>query len=474
MVLPEFIALRSSSRSQPLRQKTTRRHGSDGGGHPSPSMHCPSTTTHLQDPLLGYHGVKSSASTSTACSRARHWHSQPVELRATGRVRRLVLPRHQERPPHKAQGQDEEDMCDLDVLSFTRLVLQKSWKHCCSNFVEITGYNSGIKQRYFYHTEDTIRDHPEFIDSALPSLGARQAILASAVPELTAAAATRAIAEWGRPAGDVTHLVFATSSDAHMPGADLRLASLLGLRSSVQRTMVYFHGCSSGSAALRVAKDIAENNRSARVLVACAELTVNFFREAHEDRPETLIMQSLFGDGAGAVILGAVATGGRPADSVVERPLFELVSASQTLIPDTEDAAAGQLADGGLVFRPSPRMPGLLRQLIEQYLVEAVAPLGLGGRWNDLFWAVHPGGPAILDSVEAALALAPGKLAASRRVLREYGNMSGVSVIFVLDELRRRRGELAGGFGVMLGLGPGFTVETMVLRAASGAKRKAP
>ncbi|PAN42880.1 hypothetical protein PAHAL_8G194600 [Panicum hallii] len=335
-------------------------------------------------------------------------------------------------------------------------------------------YNSGIKQRYFYHTEDTIRDHPEFIDSALPSLGARQAILASAVPELTAAAATRAIAEWGRPAGDVTHLVFATSSDAHMPGADLRLASLLGLRSSVQRTMVYFHGCSSGSAALRVAKDIAENNRSARVLVACAELTVNFFREAHEDRPETLIMQSLFGDGAGAVILGAVATGGRPADSVVERPLFELVSASQTLIPDTEDAAAGQLADGGLVFRPSPRMPGLLRQLIEQYLVEAVAPLGLGGRWNDLFWAVHPGGPAILDSVEAALALAPGKLAASRRVLREYGNMSGVSVIFVLDELRRRRGELAGGFGVMLGLGPGFTVETMVLRAASGAKRKAP
>ncbi|RLM58315.1 bisdemethoxycurcumin synthase-like [Panicum miliaceum] len=111
-------------------------------------------------------------------------------------------------------------------------------------------------------------------------------------------------------------------------------------------------------------------------------------------------------------------------------------------------------------------MPGLLRQLIEQYLVEAVAPLGLGGGWNDLFWAVHPGGPAILDSVEAALALAPGKLA-------QDGKMSGVSVIFVLDELRRRRGELAGGFGVKLGLGPGFTVETMVLRAASGAKRKA-
>jgi predicted naringenin-chalcone synthase len=337
----------------------------------------------------------------------------------------------------------------------------------------MTGYNSGIKQRYFYHTEDTIRDHPEFIDSALPSLAARQGILESAVPELTAAAATRAIAEWGRPACDVTHLVFATSSDAHMPGADLRLASLLGLRRSVQRTAVCFHGCSSGSAALRVAKDIAENNPGARVLVACAELSLNFFREAREDRPETLIMQSLFGDGAAAVILGA---SGIDADADgpegVERPLFELVSASQTWIPDTEDAAAGQLTEGGLVFRPSSKMPALLRQVIEQYLAEAVAPLGLDGVWNDLFWAVHPGGPAILDSVESALALEPGKLAASRYVMREYGNMSGVSVIFVLDELRRQRHEPDEGFGVVLGLGPGVTVEILVLRAARAANGK--
>ena len=118
-------------------------------------------------------------------------------------------------------------------------------------------------------------------------------------------------------------------------------------------------------------------------------------------------------------------------------------------------------------------MPALLRQHIEQCLVDAVmGTLGSGGssNWNDLFWAVHPGGPAILDSVEAALALAPGKLAASRHVLSEYGNLAGASVIFVLDELRRRRHdelELEGGMGVMVGLGPWLTVETMVLRAAS-------
>ncbi|XP_062182111.1 bisdemethoxycurcumin synthase-like [Phragmites australis] len=125
----------------------------------------------------------------------------------------------------------------------------------------------------------------------------------------------------------------------------------------------------------------------------------------------------------------------------IERPLFEMVSASQTVIPNSEDAAAGQLGEGGLTFRPTTMMLALVRQHVEQCLS---------------------------DGVEAALALAPGMLAASRQVLSEYGNMSGASIIFALDELRHRRDELAGGIGMMLGLGPGMSVEIMVLRAASG------
>lgn len=290
------------------------------------------------------------------------------------------------------------------------------------------------------------------------------------------------MAEWGRPARDVTHLIFATNSGARMPGADLQLALLLGLRPSVQRTMMYLTGCSSGSAALRVAKDVAENNPGARVLVACADLTLVGFRTPREDRPDTLIMQALFGDGAGAAIVGAAGCrkGEISSHSRVERPLFEMVSAAQTVIPGSEKDAAGQLGEDGLVFAPSPKMPGLVRQHIEQAMLEAfgqglvrrqslgqpVWRLGFGGgwNWNDLFWALHPGGPAILDSVQDALALAPGKLAASRHVLAEYGNMSGVSVIFVMDELRRRGDAPPGSHGVMLGLGPGVTVETMVLR----------
>ncbi|KAK3120401.1 hypothetical protein QOZ80_9AG0686980 [Eleusine coracana subsp. coracana] len=318
--------------------------------------------------------------------------------------------------------------------------LKAKMKKICSN--------SGIKRRYFHHTEETLRSHPEFVDGTLPSLDARQRILASAVPEVAATAAERAMSEWGRPACDVTHLIFATNSGAHMPGTDFRLASLLGLSPSVQRTMMYLNGCSSGSAALRVAKDVAENNLGARVLVACADLSLIGFRSPHESRLDTLIMQALFGDGAGAVIVGA---GCKKSDG--EHPLFEMVSSSQTVIPGSENDAAGKLGEDGLVFCPSPKMPALVRQHVEQALVEAFTPLGFGGRWNDMFWAVHPGGSAILNSVEAALALEPGKLAASRHVLAEYGNMSGVSVMFVLDELRRCRDKPPpGALGVLLGL----------------------
>jgi predicted naringenin-chalcone synthase len=327
------------------------------------------------------------------------------------------------------------------------------------------GYNSAIKKRYFHHTADTFRDHPELADRALPSLDARLAILAPAVPELAAAAAAKAIAAWGRPASDVTHLILATYSGAHMPGADLRLASLLGLRRSTQRTMLYLGGCAAGSAALRIARDVAENNPSARVLVVCAELSLVLFRAPRVDDPGTLVMQSLFGDGAGAVIVGA---------GSVERPMFEIMSATQTVIPGSEDAAAGHLSEDGLRFCPSQRMPNLVRQHVEECLLDAVSPLGLGGGgWNDLFWAVHPGGPAILDGVQAGLALAPRKLAASRRVLSEYGNMSGASIIFVLDELwRRHREELDGRLGVMLGLGPGISVESLVLRSTICMEKK--
>ncbi|CAD6256898.1 unnamed protein product [Miscanthus lutarioriparius] len=317
---------------------------------------------------------------------------------------------------------------------------------------------SGITKRYFYHTEGIISSHPELIDGALPSLTTRLGIIEDAAPKLAAEAATRAIADWGRPAADITHLVVATNSGASEPGADLRLAGLLGLRPTVRRILLYLHGCSAGLVALRVAKDIAENNRGARVLVACAQAELLLFRPPDEARLDLVVAMTLLSDGAGAVIVGA-----DPASSpmAMERP------SSTWYLPRRRPCPA-QTRQCHL----SVEVPTLVRGSIKKCLADTLAPLGLlnasdDGGWNGLFWALHPGGRAILDSYEAALGLDPGKLAASRHVLSEYGNMIGATIIFVLDEIRRRRHDDGKDcqWGVMSGLGPGLTIETIVLHA---------
>ena len=317
-----------------------------------------------------------------------------------------------------------------------------------------------------------IGGHPEITDRAAPSLGARQGIAADAAHSLAAAAASRAIAAWGRPAAAVTHLVVCTNAGVHEPGADLRLAGLLGLPPAVRRTLLYLHGCSAGAAAFPLAKNLAENDDRARVLVVCAEAVVIGFGAPDEANPEGLVVNSLFGDGAGAVIVGDGPV------AAIERPIFRMVSSSQATLPGTEPAVWVRLGERGLGYNLSAELPALVRSGIEKCLADAVAPLGLaaagGGGWNSLFWAMHPGGHAILDSYEAALGLEPEKLAASRRVLGEYGNMLGATIIFVLDEVRRRRqgGDVACEWGVMLALGPGLTVETMVLQAAGSRDEK--
>ncbi|CAN1839111.1 Chalcone synthase 1 [Linum perenne] len=247
-----------------------------------------------------------------------------------------------------------------------------------------------------------------------------------------------------------------------MPGADYQLTKILGLRPSVKRFMMYQQGCFAGGTVLRLAKDLAENNKGARVLVVCSEITAVTFRGPSDAHLDSLVGQALFGDGAAAVIIGS-----DPDPS--EQPIFSLVSAAQTILPDSEGAIDGHLREAGLTFHLLKDVPGVISKNIEKSLVEAFEPIGISD-WNSLFWIAHPGGPAILDQVEQKLGLKLEKLRATREVLKEYGNMSSACVLFIMDEMRRTsavEGMSTAGegleWGVLFGFGPGLTVETVVL-----------
>ncbi|WVZ07321.1 hypothetical protein V8G54_020667 [Vigna mungo] len=335
--------------------------------------------------------------------------------------------------------------------------LKEKFKRMCEK--------SMIKKRYMHLTEEFLKENPNMCAYMAPSLDVRQDIVVVEVPKLGKEAARKAIKEWGQPKSKITHLVFCTTSGVDMPGADYQLTKLLGLRPSVKRLMMYQQGCFAGGTVLRLAKDLAENNKGARVLVVCSEITAVTFRGPSDAHLDSLVGQALFGDGAAAMIIGA------DPDRTVERPIFEMVSASQTILPDSDGAIDGHLREVGLTFHLLKDVPGIISKNIEKSLTEAFAPIGIND-WNSIFWIAHPGGPAILDQVEQKLRLKPEKLRSTRHVLSEYGNMSSACVLFILDEMRKKSKEEGKGstgegleWGVLFGFGPGLTVETVVLHS---------
>nr|4WUM_A Chain A, Chalcone synthase [Freesia hybrid cultivar]4WUM_B Chain B, Chalcone synthase [Freesia hybrid cultivar]4WUM_C Chain C, Chalcone synthase [Freesia hybrid cultivar]4WUM_D Chain D, Chalcone synthase [Freesia hybrid cultivar]AEO45114.1 chalcone synthase [Freesia hybrid cultivar]AEO45115.1 chalcone synthase [Freesia hybrid cultivar] len=360
-------------------------------------------------------------------------------------------------PPNAIEQSEYPDYYFRVTNSEDKVELKEKFKRMCEK--------SMIKKRYLYLTEDILKENPNVCAYMATSLDARQDMVVVEVPKLGKEAATRAIKEWGQPKSKITHLVFCTTSGVDMPGADYQLTKLLGLRPSVKRLMMYQQGCFAGGTVLRLAKDLAENNRGARVLVVCSEITAVTFRGPSESHLDSLVGQALFGDGAAALIVGSDAIEG------IERPIFEMVSAAQTILPDSEGAIDGHLREVGLTFHLLKDVPGIISKNIEKSLEEAFKPLGITD-YNSLFWIAHPGGPAILDQVEAKIGLKPEKLRATRHVLSEYGNMSSACVLFILEEMRKKSAEEKNGttgegleWGVLFGFGPGLTVETVVLHS---------
>ncbi|GJZ96230.1 chalcone synthase [Tanacetum coccineum] len=354
----------------------------------------------------------------------------------------------------------QADLPDLlfKVMNSEHMVdLKQKFKYICEK--------SMIRKRHTLLSEEFLKENPKILDPAVPSLDLRNDMLVVEVPKLGEEAAIKAIQEWGQPKSNITHLIFCTNSCVDMPGADYQLLKLLGLNPCVKRFMMFQQGCHAGGTVLRLAKDLAENNKGARVLVVCCEIQAMAFRGLNNASIDYIISQTLFGDGAGAVIVGS------DPDLTNEVPLFEIVSASQTILPDSEGTIGGRLSESGLKLHLSRTVPDLIAKNIDTVLEKSFSPLGITD-WNSIFWIVHPGGPAILDQVELKLGLKKEKLRASRHVLSEYGNMSNVTVLFIIDEMRKKSLEdsltTTGeglDWGVLFGFGPDITVETLVLHS---------
>ena len=278
--------------------------------------------------------------------------------------------------------------------------------------------------------------------------------------ELAAAAAERALADASCSAAAVDVLIVASCTGFILPGLDARLVPRLGLRPTVRRVPVSQLGCAGGAAALALAAAAARGHPAPVVLVVAVELPSLTFRP--QDACDDNVLGALvFGDGAGAAVLGppaAVAGTDGDLEPAAARLLIERTQ--EALIPESGDALGYELDDDGFRVVLARDLPERLGRVLP-----AVVDTFLGGRGpgpGDVV-ALHPGGPGILAAVRQALALLPAQLAASADTFTRTGNTSSAGIFFVLQACCADPPP-RGTRGLALGFGPGLTVELLALR----------
>lgn len=251
----------------------------------------------------------------------------------------------------------------------------------------------------------------------------------------------------------ITHLIVASCTGFTAPGLDLQLTGRLGLRPDVARTMIGFMGCSAAVPALRAARDTVLADPGARVLVINLELSTLHLQETSD--LETVLSFMLFADGGAAALVSADPTG------------FSLGDFRSVLIPESAEFITWQIGDAGFLMHLSGQVPGRIAGALRDDLTRA-DPGGIlrgeGTQAVDL-WAVHAGGRTVLDAVEIGLRLDADALLVSREILREHGNMSSATIMFVLRRLLASPAA-PGARGLAMAFGPGMVAETFRFRRA--------
>ena len=248
--------------------------------------------------------------------------------------------------------------------------------------------------------------------------------------------------------GAVTHLIVTCCTGLAAPGLDLQIVEGLGLKPSVERTVVGFMGCYAAINALKLARHIVRSEPEAKVLVVSLELCTLHLQETSE--LEQVLSFLVFGDGCAAALVTADPQG------------LSLDSFHAEIAEGTSDQITWNVRDQGFDMFLSGGVPHSIGLALDA----GRGAILRGAETSDIdLWAVHPGRRSVLDAVEAAFALPPKALTASREVLRRFGNMSSATVLFVLKAILDNP-TASGARGCAMAFGPGLTAETMLFSQA--------
>ena len=258
---------------------------------------------------------------------------------------------------------------------------------------------------------------------------------------------------------EVDALVFCSSTGVSVPGIDSFLFDRLALRRTARRLQIFGYGCAGGVLGLSRAAELSLARPGERVLFVVVELCSLTFQPQDQSK-SNIVALALFADGAAAAVLQSGEAGSVNGESLA------LTAWGERTWPRSQEIMGWHAADDGFGVLFSPRIPQFLLQefapAVDSFLAEQTLTRdALAG------YVVHPGGAKVVGALEATLGLADGALEDSRAVLREYGNMSAPTVLFVLE--RAVAGGMTGRH-LMAAVGPGFTAGFMLLEGNAEAQ----
>ncbi|WP_344698693.1 type III polyketide synthase [Sphingomonas limnosediminicola] len=302
--------------------------------------------------------------------------------------------------------------------------------------------NAGIAQRNIVAPQDWYMSSHGWHD--------RNALYLEAAERLFLEAARAAIEKAGLAPDEIDGVVTVSTTGIATPSLEARVGPKLGLRTDVRRVPVFGLGCAGGVNGLSLASRLAAADPGSRWLFVTVETCSISIRLDSKD-PAAVVATALFGDGAAA----AVVTSG-------EHSLAHITGSAEKLWPDTQRIMGWDVEDPGLAVVFDRAIPPFIESQLADAVDEMCRAIGTSRDEIDRF-CCHPGGVKVIDAIETALNLNQGELNFEREVLRDHGNMSAPTVLFVLDRL------LTQGLPdkvMMAAFGPGFTCAGLMLEAA--------
>lgn len=254
----------------------------------------------------------------------------------------------------------------------------------------------------------------------------------------------------------ITHLITVSCTGVYTPGFDFFLARDLQLDPGVHRFHIGFMGCHGAFPALKLAKNICLSEPEARVLIVNVEICSIHFQQAFE--LDIMVANAIFADGVSAALVS-------PHKDDVKGSKFILHNFVSRYTEGSEDDMGWTIGDHGFVMNLSVNVPRVLNNNIRPIAEELFKKAGITKDEIEI-WAIHPGGKAILEKVEQALQLTPDDLDASYHIMREYGNMSSATIMFVFEHILNSPAKKGLIFSATFG--PGLTIESGLMEKISG------